>query len=62
MRMYRKPKSFTEWFFNLIRPLFVKGIDPNEDYFCVICNRPVLKRYFCCSDKCYDDAVKKGIF
>jgi hypothetical protein len=41
-------------FFKMIRPLFVKDIDPNEDYNCITCNEPVLYRDLYCSQECYD--------
>lgn len=47
----RKVKAL---FFNLIRPLFVANIDPNEDFDCIICVEPVLRRQLVCSQKCYD--------
>ena len=42
------------WFYKLIRPVFVKDVHPNEDYECVICGEPVLRRYLTCSKKCAD--------
>lgn len=44
------------WFFKLIRPMFVKDIDPNEDFACIWCSRPVLERVLFCSAKCLNDA------
>lgn len=38
--------------FKTIRPLFVRDSHPNEDYLCVICGKPVLRRYLTCSKKC----------
>lgn len=38
--------------FDLLRPLFVKDWDRNEDYICGHCGRPVLKRYLFCSREC----------
>ena len=50
MKSYRfKLKSL---FFKLIRPLFVEDIDLNENFNCVICDEPVLKRYLTCSQQC----------
>ena len=34
--------------FQIIRPLFVKGIDPNEDFNCIECGCPVLLRHLYC--------------
>lgn len=42
-------------FHKLIRPLFVKGIDPNEDFECGNCRRPLLKRFLTCSEACYHE-------
>jgi hypothetical protein len=36
----------------LVRPLFVDTVDPNEDYICMYCQKPVLKRYLYCSLEC----------
>lgn len=35
--------------FSLVRPLFVRGVDPREDYECVYCGEPVLRRQMTCS-------------
>ena len=40
------------WLYKLIRPLFVKNINPNEDFICMTCCAPVLRRYLFCSVKC----------
>ncbi len=40
------------WFFNLIRPLLVPDCDSNEDYLCMWCSEPVLRRWLYCSDRC----------
>ena len=39
-------------FFTLIRPLFVNHVDPNEDFLCCWCGKPVLIRELYCSEKC----------
>lgn len=44
--------KFLNWFYNKIRFLFVDDIDPNEDFICAICNKPVLKRVLTCSNNC----------
>lgn len=49
--MYWKLLAFI---FNIIRPLFVDNVDKNEDYECMACGKPVLKRHLFCSDKCSD--------
>lgn len=49
-----------EIFYKIIRPLFVSDIDPNEDYNCGTCNKPVLKRYLFCSHKCENVASEQG--
>lgn len=44
----------------LVRPLFVRDVDPNEDYRCCVCGKPVLRRYLTCSKRCgelFDDPV-----
>lgn len=51
----RKIKAF---FFKLIRPLFVDNVNPNEDYECVMCREPVLRRYLTCSKKCAEKLDK----
>ena len=45
-------RSFKRFLFKLIRPLFVTNIDPNEEFECVICGEPVLKRKLVCSNLC----------
>jgi hypothetical protein len=45
-------KSIKAIVFKLIRPMFVKNIDPREDYECVMCGEPVLLRYLTCSKEC----------
>lgn len=39
-------------FYNLIRPLFVKNLDENEDFLCCYCNKPILNRDLFCSERC----------
>ena len=46
--------------FRLIRPLFVKDICVNEDFECVECGEPVLKRMLYCSKKCYEKEPYNG--
>ena len=43
---------FLHHFYNLIRPFYVKDWDRREDYYCVNCNKPVLRRDLTCSNKC----------
>lgn len=38
--------------FRIVRPLFVKDVDRNEDYECVECGEPVLRRDLVCSEEC----------
>lgn len=40
------------WFYGLIRFLYVEDIDPNEDYHCGYCRKPVLTRLIFCSESC----------
>jgi hypothetical protein len=44
--------NMKRFLFKLIRPLFVKNISPNEDFDCVTCGKPLLRRYLACSEKC----------
>lgn len=52
MNLTNLRRTIKALFFKLIRPLFVKGIDSNEDFVCVQCMEPVLKRQLFCSIKC----------
>ena len=49
-----QPKSWAvmAFVYRIIRPLFVKDLDPNEDYVCLMCCKPVLTRDLYCSAKC----------
>lgn len=52
--------------YNLIRPLFVEDIDPNEDFVCGKCSKPVLTRVLFCSKRCedlfdYEQKIQSGI-
>lgn len=38
--------------FDAIRPLVVPDCDSNEDYVCVMCGEPVLRRFLTCSERC----------
>lgn len=49
-----------EKIFKLIRPLFVKDIDPNEDFYCGNCGKPVLTRILFCSQECDDEFTREG--
>jgi len=40
--------------YRIIRPLFVEDVDPNEDYECCWCVKPVLTRMLLCSEACQD--------
>lgn len=48
-------------FYEIIRFLFVKNIDINEDFNCGMCNKPVLRRYLFCSIKCEKNFDKSYI-
>lgn len=50
---YSRKKFLLSLFYDLIRPLFVKDVDPNEDYNCIRCGWPVLRRQLFCSKACY---------
>ena len=39
-----------------------KYFDINEDYYCMICGKPVLTRRLCCCNLCYTKAHKEGLF
>ena len=43
--------------YSIVRPLVLSNYDPNEDYFCCNCGKPVLKRFLFCNQKCENDAV-----
>lgn len=43
-----------KFFFNLIRPLFVRNMAPNEDFNCTECGQPVLRRVLFCSRGCHN--------
>lgn len=38
--------------FRIIRPLFVRNVNANEDYLCCHCEKPVLRRLMYCSLAC----------
>ena len=52
-RKFKMRKRFKSFIFETIRPLYVKDIDINEDFFCMRCCEPVLGRTLYCSTKCY---------
>lgn len=53
---------FKKYLYGLIRPLFVKDIDPNENFKCGFCGKPVLKRILYCSSICSDlDIIEETI-
>ena len=45
-------RAFKKILFDLIRPLFVRGWDRNEDFICGNCGEPVLRRWLFCSPEC----------
>ena len=45
--------------YKIVRPLFVRDVDPNEDYECVVCGEPVLRRYLTCSEPCRAEFNKR---
>lgn len=45
---------FRKFFFDLIRPLFVRNVDPSENFECNECRRPVLRRVLFCSRSCHE--------
>ena len=45
-------RAIKNWLFRLIRPLFVANVDPSEDYECIMCEEPVLRRRLTCSASC----------
>lgn len=51
--------KYIDYFYNKIRFLFVDGIDPNEDFYCIICHKPVVSRVLTCSIKCSKVAIKE---
>ena len=38
--------------YNMVRWMIVPRVDPNEDFNCCHCSKPVLQRYMYCSDAC----------
>lgn len=50
--MKTRNDALVKWFYDLIRPLFVRGWNKNEDFNCGLCDRPVLRRYLYCSSEC----------
>lgn len=55
--------AFLDWFYSKIRFLFVNNVDPNEDFYCMFCDKPVLKRYLFCSVQCsnmFEELEKEG--
>lgn len=50
-------------FYALVRPLVVRRLDANEDFECVQCGKPVLRRFLTCSRACgdaFDVAMELG--
>ena len=39
-------------FYDFLRQTYQLDYDANEDYFCANCNKPLLRRYVCCSEEC----------
>lgn len=50
-----KIREYKAAFFTWIRPLFVRDIDPNEDFICGSCGEPVLRRDLTCSKACSEE-------
>lgn len=48
--------KFMAAFFRAMRPWFLADVDPNEDFNCMECGKPVLRRYLFCSVKCEESA------
>jgi len=48
---------------DMVRWMVVRDIDPNEDFNCVYCSKPVLRRWLYCSDACgrADDLEHVGV-
>lgn len=47
-------RNIKAWLFSIVRPLFVRDLDPNEDFACMQCGEPVFRRYLYCSRECAD--------
>lgn len=45
-------RKLKKWFFDRIRVFFVPDWNTNEDYICMHCGEPVLRRWLYCSDEC----------
>lgn len=47
------PRSVRARFYDLIRRIFWRDYDSNEDFTCTECGKPVFRRTLFCSDRCY---------
>lgn len=47
--------------FDLLRPLFVQGIKPGEEFLCEVCRAPVLRRVVFCSRKCHNTHMDRWV-
>jgi hypothetical protein len=55
MKIFRKIyRSALNWFYWKIRKFFVEDLDLNEDFYCMVCCKPVLRRVITCGKKCSD--------
>jgi len=53
--------SFLNALYTGIRYFCMKDFDPNEDFFCCGCFKPVLNRYIFCSKECAESVPFGGI-
>lgn len=44
----RLRRTFKRVIFSVLRPLFVEDLDANEDFACIVCDEPVLRRHLTC--------------
>ena len=56
MKLYYR---LLHWWYWKIRWIFVPDYNINEDYNCMYCGKPVLRRYLYCSQKCTDADFKE---
>ena len=52
--MWENMNKLKAYVFDLVRRLFWDDYDPNEDFNCCYCGKPVFHRYLFCSIKCTD--------
>ena len=46
--------------YSVVRRLFVHNVNPNEDFTCVTCCKPLLRRVLYCSSACFERSCEYG--